>query len=153
RDGASVALLEHPLAGDDRGRVVLFDRAGRHALTGDWASVDGLAWSPDGREVWFTAARVGAASALYAVDRAGRRRTLVPALGRLVLHDVAADGRALLERTVLKAEVRFRGPSDAEELDLSWLDLPRIAQVAPGGGSILFFESGEGGGPAYAAYL
>src|SRR5204863_8872739 len=80
-------------------------------------------------------------------------RTRGPAVGRLVLHDVAADGRALLERTVLKAEIRFRGPADAEERDLSWLDLPRVVQVAPGGGTLLFYESGEGGGPAYGAYL
>ena len=90
---------------------------------------------------------------LQAVDLEGRVRTLVPALGRLVLHDVFADGRALLERTTLKAEVRFRGAADEAERDLSWLDLPRVAQISGDGRSILFYESGEGGGPVYASYL
>jgi len=103
--------------------------------------------------VWFTATRVGADCALQAVDLEGRVRTLVPALGRLVLHDVFADGRALLERTTLKAEVRFRGAAAEAEQDLSWLDLPRVAQLSLDGRSILFYESGEGGGPVYASYL
>jgi hypothetical protein len=154
RDGRSVAVAEHPVAGDDRGRVVLLDGKGqRRVLTDGWASLNGLAWSPDGSEVWFTATRVGADCALQAVDLEGRVRTLVPALGRLVLHDVFADGRALLERTTLKAEVRFRGAADEAERDLSWLDLPRVAQISGDGRSILFYESGEGGGPVYAAYL
>jgi DNA-binding winged helix-turn-helix (wHTH) protein len=131
RDGRLVAVTEHPVAGDDRGQVVLFDREGqRRVLSGDWASLNGLAWSPDGREVWFTATRVGADSALHAVDLEGHVRMLVPALGRLVLHDVFGDGRVLLERTTLKSEVRFRGASDNEERDLSWLDLPRVAQLS-----------------------
>jgi DNA-binding winged helix-turn-helix (wHTH) protein len=154
RDGQQVAVAEHPVAGDDRGRVILFDRDGqRRVLTAGWASLNGLAWSPDGREVWFTGTRVGADNALHAVDLQGRLRVMVPALGRLVLHDVFRDGRVLLERTTLKSEVRFRGASDAEERDLSWLDLPRVAQLSADARSMLFYESGEGGGPVYASYL
>jgi DNA-binding winged helix-turn-helix (wHTH) protein len=154
RDGRAVAALEHPVVGDDRGRVVLFDGPGRRrVLTDTWASMHGLAWSPDGTEVWFTGTRVGADSALHAVDLEGRVRTLVPALGRLVLHDVFADGRVLLERTTLKSEVRLRGPDDAVERDLRWLDLPRVSQLSRDGRSVLFYESGEGGGPTYATYL
>jgi eukaryotic-like serine/threonine-protein kinase len=154
RDGRSVAVAEHPVAGDDRGRVVVFDRDGhRRVLADGWASLNGLAWSPDGREVWFTGTRVGADNALHAASLDGRLRVMVPALGRLVLHDVFGDGRVLLERMTLKAEVRFRAAADAEERDLSWLDLPRVAQLSPDAGSLLFYESGEGGGPVYASYL
>ena len=149
-----MAVAEHPVAGDDRGRIVVFDGGGqRRVLTDGWASLNGIAWSPDGREVWFTATRVGADNALHAVSGDGRVRIMVPALGRLVLHDVFRDGHVLLERMTLKAEVRFRGPSDTEERDLSWLDLPRVAQLSPDGRSMLFYESGEGGGPVYASYL
>lgn len=154
RDGGAVAVAEHPVAGDDRGRVVLFGPDGqRRVLSDGWASLNGIAWSPDGREVWFTATRVGADCALQAVDVAGRVRTLVPALGRLVLHDVFADGRVLLERTTLKAEVRFGNGAEGAERDLSWLDLPRVAQLSADAHSILFYESGEGGGPVYASYV
>jgi DNA-binding winged helix-turn-helix (wHTH) protein len=154
RDGRSVALAEHLVAGDDRGRIVLFDGEGqRRVLSDGWASLNGIGWSPDGREVWFTATRVGADNALHAVDLEGHVRMMVPALGRLVLHDVFRDGRVLLERTTLKSEVRFRAASDPTERDLSWLDLPRVAQLSADGRSMLFYESGEGGGPVYATYL
>ena len=76
RDGRSVAVAEHPVAGDDRGRVVLFDRDGqRRVLTDGWASLNGIAWSPDGREVWFTAHTGGRR------QRAPRRRRSTAACG------------------------------------------------------------------------
>jgi DNA-binding winged helix-turn-helix (wHTH) protein len=153
-DGRHVAFLEHPVWGDDRGSVVVVDRSGRRRTLSDgWASMQGLAWSPGSDEVWFTAARVGADSALFAVTLDGRERAVHPALGRLVVHDIAPDGRVLLERNTLRAEVRFRGPGDAEERDLSWLDLSRVVEVTPGGRSLLFMESGEGGGPDYGVWL
>ena len=125
----------------------------RRVLTDGWASLNGIAWSPDGTRGLVHRDRVGADNALHAVDADGRVRIMVPALGRLVLHDVFRDGRVLLERMTLKSEVRFRGPSEREERDLSWLDLPRVAQLSADGRAMLFYESGEGGGPVYASYL
>jgi len=115
--------------------------------------VAGLAWSPDGREVWFTAARVGADSALHAVDLSGRERTLAPAVGRFVVHDIAADGRVLLGRTTIRSEIRYAQKGDAEERDLSWLDHSRVVRLSPDGRRLLFIESGEAGGPEYGIYL
>jgi hypothetical protein len=153
-DGRHVAFLEHPVWGDDRGSVVVVDRNGRRKTLSDgWASLQGLAWAPDSSEVWFTAARVGADSALFAVTLVGEQRAVYPALGRLVIHDIAPDGRVLLERNTLRSELRFRGPEDAEERDLSWLDLARVVELTNGGRSLLFMESGEGGGPDYGVWL
>jgi eukaryotic-like serine/threonine-protein kinase len=149
-----LAFLEHPLRGDDRGDVVVMERDGtRRTLSSGWASAEGLAWSPDGREVWFTAARVGADAALHAVDLEGRLRTVVPALGRFILHDIAPDGRVLLERNTLRSEIRYGRLDQPEERDLSWLDLSRLVQLSDDGRYLLFVESGEGGGPEYGAYL
>jgi len=153
-DGRRVAFLEHPVWGDDRGSVVVVDRAGKKTtLSEGWASLQGLAWGPRSDEVWFTAARVGADLALYAVTLGGQQRGVQPALGRLVVHDIAPDGRVLLERNSLRAEVRFRGPGDADERDLSWLDLARVVELTPDGRSLLFMESGEGGGLDYGVWL
>ena len=44
-------------------------RAARRTLSTGWNSVLGLAWSPDGQEVWFTGTRTGAAQAIHAVSR------------------------------------------------------------------------------------
>lgn len=152
-DQTKVAFLEHPQRGDDRGDVVVVDRAGnRRVLSGTWASVEGLAWTPDSKEVWFTAAEVGGDSALRAVTLDGETRMVAPALGRLVLRDIAPDGRVLLARSVLRLEMRFVG-ADGIERDLSWLDMSRVTALSPDGRSLLFLESGEGGGPDYAIYL
>ena len=57
-------------------------------------SAQGLAWAPNGREVWFSASEAGSKySALRAVTLAGKVRTVVRAPGRLRLLDISRDGR------------------------------------------------------------
>jgi DNA-binding winged helix-turn-helix (wHTH) protein len=151
--GDRVAFLEHPIFWDDRGFVTVVDRTGKTTrLSGPWGSIEGLAWSPRGDEVWFTAARSGSDSALYAVDLGGHVRPLAPALGRLILHDVSRDGRALIERATARLETRFRRDEEPER-DLSWLDYTSAIDLSPDGRLMLFGESGEGGGPDYTVYV
>ena len=50
--GDMIAFLDHPVQGDDSGTVMMVDLAGnRKKLSHEWYSAQGLAWSPDGREV------------------------------------------------------------------------------------------------------
>lgn len=149
-----VAFFEHPMPNDDRGSVVTVDRRGRRqVLSSGWASLEGLAWAPEGDEVWFTGTRLGADSALNAVRLDGRERLVYRGPGRLVLHDVGPAGRALLSRSVVRMEVRGRAPGSAQEQDLSWLDLPYLAGLSADGRSVVFGESGEAGGPGYSIFL
>ncbi len=153
-DGRHVAFLEHPVWGDDRGSVAVMDRQGRtRTLSDGWASIEGLAWAPNSDEVWFTGTRVGADSALHAVSLDRRVRTVLPAMGRLVLHDIAPDGRVLIERTAFRHEIRAGRLGEPEERDLSWLDLSTVEDISPDGRTLLFMESGEGGGPDYTMFL
>jgi eukaryotic-like serine/threonine-protein kinase len=153
-DGRHVAFLEHPVWGDDRGSVAVVDRHGKmRTLSDGWASIEGLAWSPKSDEVWFTGTRVGADSALHAVSLDGQERTVLPSMGRLVLRDIAPDGRVLIERTALRHEIRAGRVGEAEERDLSWLDLSTAEDISPDGRTLLFMESGEGGGPDYTTFL
>jgi DNA-binding winged helix-turn-helix (wHTH) protein/Tol biopolymer transport system component len=153
-DGRLVAFAEHPTLGDDRGSIVVLDQAGRRVASSEnWSSVDGLAWSPREDEVWFTAARVGSENALHALSLDGRVRTLLSAMGRLVLHDVARDGRVLLERATRRAEVLYRREGQPEDRELSWLDFSTVEGLSADGNTLLLLESGEGGGPDYTTYL
>lgn len=153
-DGGLVALAEHPMFGDDRGQVVIVDRDGeRLAVSGPWGSLEGLAWSPGGDEVWFTAARIGVKSELYALTRDGRVRYVHAAMGRLVLHDVAPDGRVLLERTGIGSETFFARGDQEELRELSWLDFSGAEGLSADGSMALLVESGDGGGADYTSYL
>jgi DNA-binding winged helix-turn-helix (wHTH) protein len=151
--GDRIAFLEHPTPGDDRGSVVTIDRGGqRTELSSDWGSLEGLAWSPKGDEVWFTAARTGADCSLWAVSLSRHERLVLSTMGRLVIEDITPDGRVLLQRQTMRGETRVGRAGEAEK-DLSWLDLSTLADLSPDGGSIVFGESGEGGGPDYEIYL
>jgi DNA-binding winged helix-turn-helix (wHTH) protein len=151
-DGRHVAIAEHPFPDDDRGLVAVLDRTGRRvAASAEWASLEGIAWA--GAEVLFTASAVGADNSVHALSLDGRVRPVLSGMGRLVVHDVAPDGRVLLERTTLRAEVLYRGPGAAEDRELSWLDFSAVEAIAPDGGTILFYESGQGGGKGYSTFL
>ena len=153
-DGRHLAIAEHPTLDDDRGLVAVLDRDGRRvASTREWASLDGIAWAAGGREVWLTASSVGADNVVQALSLDGRVRPVLSGMGRLVIHDVAADGRVLLERATLRSEALFRRAGDAEDRDLSWLDFSAVEGISSDGGTVLFYESGQGGGPGYATFL
>ncbi|HTD53089.1 MAG TPA: protein kinase, partial [Thermoanaerobaculia bacterium] len=153
-DGSRVAFLDHPIYGDDRGAVVVADRQGvKRTLTGEWASAQGLAWSPDGREIWFTSAEKGMNSSLRAVTLDGRLRAIEAGPGRLTLLDISRQGRVLLSRDQSRAGILGRGPADSVERDLSWLDSSGSSNISADGRWVLFTESGEGGGPRYGCYL
>ena len=155
-NGDAIAFLEHPMASDDGGNVIWVESKGtvHHASEG-WASVGGLAWSPDGREIWFTASRTGVNRALYAVTRSGQQRLVHGTPGILTLHDISPQGRILLSRDNLR-EVMLRGStsdSASDGLDISWFDWSEPEEISPDGKRLLFIEGGEGGGREYAVYV
>jgi DNA-binding winged helix-turn-helix (wHTH) protein len=151
-DGRHLALVQHPEPGDDAGFVVVLDRDGRRvARTRDFSSVEGLAWAPHSREVWFTASTSGSDTAVRALDLRGSESVVIPSAGRLVLRDVDAQGRLLLERTSVRAEVRHW--SGSGERDLSWQDGTVGVALTTAGEAALLHEMGEAAGPAQAVLL
>src|SRR3989449_9978700 len=81
--GNQVAFIDHPLLGDDGGTVSVVDLSGKKSdLTQRWASAFGLAWSPFGDEVWFTATATGFSRSLRGVSLSGKLRELLSAPGR-----------------------------------------------------------------------
>jgi eukaryotic-like serine/threonine-protein kinase len=152
--GDLVAYLEHPMRGDDGGLLAVVDRNGtRRVLSAGWVTVRGLAWSPDGREVWFTAAAGGGSRALHAVTLSGRRRLVLRAPGALTLQDISREGRVLLAREGSKEGIVGLPPGSDRERDLSWHDWSRPVDLTADGTAVLFDETGEGGGSGYAVYL
>jgi Tol biopolymer transport system component len=106
---------------------------------------EGLLWTPDGDEVLFTAGERSGDGWLIAVDLDGHERVVHTSPDPLVLHDVAADGRILIERESYRDEMLYGGPGIAEETDLSWLDGSMIEALSADGTTLLFTEAFESG--------
>jgi len=136
-DGAAVAIARHPSLASERGWLELVDRGGGARRLGpDWAVLGGLAWRPDGREVWFSAADGGALELRAASASGGAVRTLASAPGGIALEDVAPDGSALVRRDEIDLLV-WAGRRNDPPLDLSWLDGSSVYDVSRDGRTFL----------------
>jgi len=152
--GDEVAYIDHPARGDDGGSVAVVDRSGkRRNLSESFETAQGLAWAPDGGEVWFTAAKSGGNRAFHAVNLSGRQRLLTRVPGILTLHDVSSGGRVLMTRDTNRQELVGRSTGEQKERDLSWLDWSNARDISADGKTLLFSEAGEGGGAGYSVYV
>jgi Tol biopolymer transport system component len=153
-DGTRIAFLDHPVYGDDHGAVsVVHAGEAPRRLTPVYDSVQGVAWAPDGSEVWFSASERGANTVLMAVTLAGQVRTVARAPGRLRLLDISRAGRVLVTREGSVASVFVRGPGGREERDLSWLDRSTAQDLSADGAKLLLNEEGAGAGTSSSVYL
>jgi Tol biopolymer transport system component len=149
-----IAFVDHPVPADDGGAVVIVDLQGNHkTLSSGWVSADGLAWSPSGEEIWFTATKTGIGRAIQAVNLSGKERLIARAPAELTLLDIAQDGRVLLRRETTRAEMKGHINGDPQERELSWFDTSLPADLSRDGRTVLFGEYGEAGGASYAVYL
>jgi eukaryotic-like serine/threonine-protein kinase len=152
--GDRIAFVDHPIPRDDGGSIAVVDRAGKKTtLTPVYATAQGLVWTPDGREIWFTAAEGGFNRAIHAVDQSGRGRLVGRIPGVSTIKDISKDGRVLMANETYRLGVLGRRAGDPKESELSWLDFSLVTDISRGGDAILLTESGEGGGPGYSAYL
>jgi serine/threonine protein kinase/Tol biopolymer transport system component len=152
--GDRIAFLAHPIMGDDGGSVAVVDLAGKvTALSTGWISAEGLAWSPSGKEIWFTATRAEVSRALFAVDLSGRERLIERVPAELTILDTARDGRVLLKRELTRHEIKAQIAGDPKEKELSWFDASLPAALSSDGKRLLFAEVGEAGGSTYGAYI
>ncbi|MFZ0536026.1 MAG: protein kinase [Candidatus Sulfotelmatobacter sp.] len=148
-----IAFINHPSLWDDRGSVWLVDRAGRvRTLSPVYDSADGLAWSSDGKEIWFTAAASGYTRSLMAANDAGKVRTILNIPAGLTLQDTAPDGRVLVsldvERLAMATSTRA-----GKAVDISWHDWDVAKDISHDGQSVLFEDASEAAGPNYAVAI
>ena len=160
--GNYIAFADHPLQGDDSGSLAIVDMAGnKKLLSAQWFTIQGLAWSPDGKEIWFTASKSGTDRTLYATSLDGQERIVARLPGALMLLDIAKDGRVLLVRADWRRELLGVFSNDAKQHELSWLDYTYPADLSSDGKTLLFDEEGGGGaldyskssGLTYAVYI
>jgi len=156
RDGKRIAFCEHAVRGDDRGSVTIIDPDGANKKSfGSFASLYGLAWSPKDDEVWFTAdpTVTTIARRLMAVNMSGTFRLLAAAPGDLTLHDVSADGTAIIAIDDRERKIFFSGSQGNADIELTWLDRAILVALSPDGKQVLFHEGGKGGGSLGTIFL
>jgi eukaryotic-like serine/threonine-protein kinase len=150
-DGGKVALVE----GDGASTWIdVIDASGnRKELAKGFIIVDSIAWHPSGKEIWFMAVSPKTRLGMYAVDLAGKVRLVGLTSDMEVLHDIAANGDVLVEREISSREIHVAQADGKEERDLSWLESSADPVLSGDGKTMIFWEGGEGGGPAGSVYL
>jgi serine/threonine protein kinase/Tol biopolymer transport system component len=144
-DGTRIAFENHPSAAADDGTIDIVDLTGKKSTLAKFnISLEGLAWSPGGREVWFAAAssHSGWADSIRAVTLDGKERTVLT-MPSVRLHDISTDGHVLLSHENWRRQLVGFFPGDKEDHPYSWMDDTAATAITVDGRLISFTESGE----------
>jgi serine/threonine protein kinase len=145
--GDLIAFVDHPLRGDNLGSVTVVDLEGRRTVLAAGGS-QGLAWSPDGDEVWSSGGR-----RLSAFGLSGERRTVYSGTHPMWLQDVSQDGRVLMMSADIRREIVGRAPGAESDRNLSWFDWSSPQDLSTDGMTVLFDEQNMGGYEGYLVYV
>jgi eukaryotic-like serine/threonine-protein kinase len=143
-DGHQIAFFEQPELGDNKARLMLVGLdAQARALTPLRDQSGGIAWRGKS-EIWCTSA-----GNLYSISAGGNERLVTRFAGLAFLQDLAADGTALITVDTIRSGLVGKGPKDAAERDMTWLNRSRADAVSPDGELLLFSETGD----PYSVYV
>jgi eukaryotic-like serine/threonine-protein kinase len=152
--GDKIAFMDHPALWDTRGVVSVVDGAGQvRTLSREWDCERGLAWRPDGKEIWFSATEKGNNTNLMAVDLSGKLRIVLDLPSSLNLEDIAADGRALITLNSRRLDMAYTTLGQSRDVDLSYHDANSVRAISNDGQFVVFEDSSEAAGPGYAVLL
>jgi len=137
------------------GRALVFvDMAGKSTtLVPPPIRGQGLAWSPSGKEVWFDDVGERGTFLVKAVSLDGHVRLVGTFPVGLVVHDIARDGRVLVERYGSQSRILGLAAGEKSERELSWFDRSVLAGLSDDGTAILINETGDAAGSAGTYYV
>ncbi len=140
-DGKYLAFITHGNPGDDRGNVVILRKTGEKVAQSPlYESLQGLAWSASGDEVWSTSPLES--GEIHSLSLSGKTRIPLAVPGRLRLQDISKDGQLLVEQGIARRGMVIANGKDSER-DLSWLDFGYLRDISTDGKKILFEEEGS----------
>ncbi len=149
--GDRIAYMPHAFPEDNRGRVVVIDRAGAMVATSpEYWGEEGLAWSADGESVYFSGSEEGPDYAIRSLAMDGTVRNLLVAPAGLIIHDRAPDGRLLVSTHLERGAVMALLPGAAAERDLPWLEQSVNPTLSRDGRSLLFGDQSRLSGSLYS---
>jgi len=156
-EGGRVAFFEHQIPGDDRGWVKVVSSSGPpKTLAGEYFALEGLAWSADGRSLYFSGSAKGAEGMQAIVVNAEGTpvpRQAIASAGGMLVQDVSRQGRVLVMREDLRGVIRALVPGDRQERDLPWLDFTYQGYQTRDGKYVIFGDQSQSAGANYAVTL
>jgi eukaryotic-like serine/threonine-protein kinase len=152
RDGKMIAFLDHPIFGDDQGSAAVVDLQGHHKiLSGSYGSAQGVAWSPNGDEIWFAAAPTGVSRWIIATTLKGKVRRILSAPEDLDIQDTLPDGRALVMAVHQRHVIMVITPEFPQPRDFTPADWAYGMKFSADSKQILFGDQDTG--PNYGVFL
>ena len=152
--GDRIAFMNHEVLYDNRGTLEMVDLAGnKTVLTEEFAGEEGVTWSADGSEIWFTATKTSENFALYGVTPSGKMREIYRAPADLWIHDISRNGRALLTRVKNSTDFVGLTPGETSDRVLSGLDSGGVDNLSDDGKTFIFTNYGQNAGKDYSVYL
>jgi eukaryotic-like serine/threonine-protein kinase len=154
-DGKNVAIFRHPPASeDDRGVVVLLDQQGNQkVISAEWEALEGMAWTPDGKEVWYSAAQSGDQYCVRASTPSGKERTVFCGTDGTRIHDIAASGKTLVSTQRQNVTMAAVEHGSNIQHDLASLGMSIDPRVTPNGEEVVSTDPSERGGSDYSVYV
>ena len=178
-DGARLAILERTQGAYD---VAIISNGAPEPIARGWSyGATGLAWSPDGTQLYVSGTNTTAPPSLYAIAvSTGAIRLVTRLTGSVALFDVSPRGEFLLATGSWRAALIWKTPDRAQQLsnpatqqpdnpttgqpdnpvpvstpekEASWFDWSMLADLSSDGRTILFSETREGGGARSAVYI
>ncbi len=152
-DGKHVAFAAHPYRWDDRGTIDIIDRLGKTSVvTREFASLEGLAWRPNGGELLFSGYGTSGL-VVYGLSESGALREVLSGPGDLTVQDVSRGGQVLLTRDDEPYRLMLKDRGSASERDVSWLNLPFHPILTRDGALLAFTDGSASAGANYEVMM
>ena len=153
-DGKHVAVFRHPAGSkDDRGNVLLLDSNGKQkVISAEWEALEGMAWHPSGKEVWYSAAAAGDQYCIRASTPEGKERTVYCGTSGTRVHDITAAGKTLVSTEVQRFTTALVQHGSSDERDLTGLGAPINPRLTPDGTEAVISDVSERAGSDYSVY-
>ncbi len=140
--GAQAAFFRSTPQINTDGEICVVAKVGQARSLAHYTGWTGLAWGPDGQEIWFSTFD-GSASRIQAVSLKGRTRLLAQYPGRMDLVDVDPAGRCLAIASSQQRQAFGRAPGAERDVDLTWLDAQAPMALRPDGSLVLLGRAGD----------
>jgi serine/threonine protein kinase len=137
--GDRVAFFESHAPGVGAiGELVVVDRSLNRTTLAKPLIALGIAWSPNGNEVWFGGARSDGPPAIRAVSLSGRERIVERVPAPLMIDDISRDGRVLVTKGLNLGGITCLIPGETREREVGWLDSAYVEGLSADGKTLLF---------------